>query len=457
MRKVIFLIVLSFLLADTVHAAPINSITAAQKLTLKLRRLKATGLVLKDGLKAGVLASALMWDYIPGTSVSVPYVTIQLRQVPLDGSITVLAARSGKLKADSRNGFVMRFPLLKKESSVIFTMINDQGQLEEWEVLVSLALTESAIYVDETCRDYHLKIKEMMRPAGPNLVYLGCRMGSRPYDLALEMIWTDISRIEYLSNIIDAESAILTVPLETKEHSLSRLAGIHRNGQRSLYSLSYEPYVPPPYEAWAGMAFFKTFFEQSNYNYQFNQIATAFLGQFWYRPEDVPLSIMIRGFGSLLSFSNTMTPLKGAPELANQESVQTYFADAEVRYRVFDRYRFRITPLFGGWFFFMNVKSSKFGMQQIIDPVIGLQVQREVGTRASVGLTLRVVPLQSFFNPFQFKTDQSYLEAELTYLHPFQKRNRFFVTSYYGTMKYVSAGLPTSNGSYLVLGGGYGW
>lgn len=432
-------------------AAPVQQSSVSQRITVKARQIRSSGTVLKTGLKPRILASALLWDYVPGTAVSVPYVALQLGDVPKTG-VSVLAARMGKVTPDSSDGFVLRLPLLKRDNSLVFTLIDDRGQFEEWEVLLQLSLKESAIFVDETCKDYYLRIKELQRPAGPNLMYVGCRAGSRPRDLTLDIVWPDIERIQYLQNQIPADSAVLSVPLESRRESDSLLTGIHGLGKRSNYRVHYTPYVPPPYEAWAGLAFFRTAFEQSNFGSKFSSISTAFLGQFWYRPEDVPLSVMVRGFGSLLNFSNTL-----APDPGWAESVQTYFLDAELRYRVVDSGGWRIDPFFGGWFFFMKVKSRAFGTQRIIDPVLGLVIQRNISTRDTLGLTIRAVPLQSFFNPFRFRVDQSYIEYELTYIHPFKLRNRLFATLYWGNLHYAPENSAVTSGSYLVLGGGYGW
>jgi hypothetical protein len=440
--------------APDAAAAPLmQAEVAPQRIVLKARKVKGTGVVLKDGLKAGVLAgTGLTWEYVPGTSVSVPYLTIQLQRVEVGKGISVLAESSGTLPSDPKNGFTLRVPLLKKESRILFTILDAEGQFEEWEVDVSLNLVESAIFVDESCADYAFKLREERRTPEPNLFFLGCRPGAGPRDLSLEILWSDLARVDYEGRTVTADSAILTLPLQSRFRSESRFTGVDRRGRRSVYSIEYEPYVLPPYEAWAGLAFFRTNFRQSNYPSEYTGIASAFLGQFWYRPEDVPLSIMVRGFGTLAGFSQSFDPVQ-----THDESVKTYFVDGELRYRVLERGGWRIDPLLGGWVFFMKVQSRRFGVQRIIDPVFGAVVQRRIFARDSLGLTLRLAPLQSFFNPFAFSPNEAYMEFELTYIRPFQRRNRFFATLYMGVLNFTPESLAVTQGRYLVLGGGYGW
>ena len=434
-------------------AAPVKTVMATQKITIKVRRVKGTGVLLKEGVKADVVSSALQWEYIPETSVSVPYISLKLDRLPMVGNMTVLVGRTGKLTPDPVKGYIVRLPLMKKENPLLITVIDPKGDYEDWEVMVQISLLESAIFVDETCSEYALRIRELKRPAGPNLIYVGCRMGATARDLSLDILWGEIDRIQYRSKTITAETSVLTVPLESKDTSEAELSGFQqRTGAQSSYSIQYTPYIPPPYEAWAGLAFFRTGFSQNNFPSKFSQISTAFLGQFWYRPEDTQLSIMTRAFGSLLSFSNTLDPDPGF-----KDSVQTYFVDVEARYKVLEKKGWRIDPFLGGWYYFMRVKSRQFGLQRIINPILGAVVEREVNKRDKIGLTLRFVPLQSFFNPFTFSLSQAYTEIELTYVHPLMKRNRVFGTLYWGNLNYEPEGLARTSGSYLVIGGGYGW
>src|SRR5690606_24035556 len=101
-------------------------------------------------------------------------------------------------------------------------------------------------------------------------------------------------------------------------------------------------------------------------------------------PDDVDLSLMVRGFGSLLSFSDTLSPPTG-----DEESVQTYFFSTDLRLEAFDRDQWKISPFIGGWFFFMRVASRKFGTQRIVTPVLGVSVERTLGVRNRADLTLR--------------------------------------------------------------------
>ena len=446
------------------RAVPVQATTVSHKLTLRTRRTKGSGIVLKEGLKVGVMASALVWDYIPDTAISVPFVTIQLQGVPVGKSVTVLAARTGRMEAKTSDGYTLRIPLIKKDNSLLFTFIDASGMFEEWDVQVGLDFPESSIFVDENCKDYSLRIKELSRPAGPNLIFLGCKMGSRPQDLSLEMIWSDVVAVEYMSQSIQSQGSIMTIPLQSKTESTSKLTGIHQKGLRSVYNITYQPYLPPPYEVWGGLAFFRTSFEQANFRtsqlgntYKYNQMGLAFMSQIWYRPDDAVISVMLRGFGTALSVSNNLDPV-AVKDADIVKSSKVYFLDAELRAKVLDWKGWRIDPFFGGWFYFMKVDTPNLGVERIIDPVLGVVVQRSLWKRDYMFFTLRVVPLQDFFNPLKFSMNESYFEYELTYVHPFKFRNRVFVTMYAGVMKYHPpnwhAGL---DGGMLLIGGGYGF
>jgi len=437
---------------DAVHAAPVKSVIAGQRLLVQVQRTKGNKAVLRDGMKAQVVSSVLQWDYVPSSSVSIPYVDVQFAGIPIPNSLTILAERAGTLKADPKRGYVLHLPLMKTENSVLITVVDQVGGFEDWKITVTLGFTESSIFVDETCRDYSFKIRELSRPAGPNLIYVGCKPGSGPRDMSLDILWSDISRVEYRGQSIKASSSVLSVPLESKRPTTSEFIGIGPRGEKSVYEIEYQPFIPPPYEIWGGLAFFSTSFAQSNFPATFSQIGSAFVGQFWYRPEDVRLSLMVRGFGSIVPFSQKLEPDQGY-----QEWVGTWFLNMELRYMVLDKAGWRIDPILGGWFFFQEVKSRQFGIQRIIDPVLGVLVQKAWTPRDHVALTLRAVPLQSFFDPFRLRFDQFYGEAELTYVHALKQRNRIFGTLIYGGLNYAPEGFAQTTGSYLVLGGGYGW
>ncbi len=444
--------VVAALASAAVEAAPVQSM-GSQRILIRSKRIRLMGVsVLKQGIQATLAPVPLQWDYVPGSSVSVPYITLLLRGVPTDKGTTVLAARSGKLVPDSSDGYSIRLPILKKDSQMIFSVIDAKGSLEEWEVRVQITLSESAIFVDESCKEFHLKIRELKRPAGPNLMFVGCKLGTRPQELSLDVLWSDVERIEYSGKVIEAENSVITVPLESRRTSEAAIIGLHDRSLRSIYQLRYEPYVPPPYEFWAGLGMFSASFTQSNFGSKFSGMSAAFLGQFWYRPEDVRLSIMIRGFGTIAQLSHSLDPPAG------EDSVKMYFVDAEARFRVLDRGGWRLDPFLGAWVVFMKVDTRRFGVQRIIDPIFGAVIQRSVGRRDWLGLTLRFVPLQSFFNPLEFSTSQAYFEGELTYVHPLQLRNRLFVTAYIGQLKYApGAPLADTEGSFLLIGAGYGW
>lgn len=440
-------------------SAPASSLVSSQRISVKVKRLKGTGTVLKKGIKTRVMSRTLQWDYIPGTSVSIPFITLQFSSIPTANNITVLAGRSTKLIPDKSDGYVIKIPLLRKVNPLLLTIVSAAGQFEDWEIEVVVGLSASAVFVDESCADYFFTIKELKRPAGPNMIYVGCRPGSGPRDLSLDILWGDIDRLEYMTQFYSAQNSVISVPLQSKTDSRAQIAGIHAGGKKSVYEIFYKPFVPPPYELWAGLAFFNTAFQQSNFTssdgtpIKFDQLSTAFLGTAWYRPEDVPISVMLRAFGSLISFSDKLEPAQ-----AYQESVRTYFLDLELRYRVFEQGGWKIEPLLGGWIFFMDVQSRNFGIQSAKSGMFGLTLSRMLGKRDSVGVTVRFVDLKLIFNPFQFDANQSYIEVEATYVHPFMRRNRLFATLYAGFLNYAPGGdFASTTGNYLVIGGGYGW
>jgi hypothetical protein len=435
-----------------VRAAPVATSMAAQHITIKVKRVGGTGKLLPKGLQAKIVARQIEWEYIPDTSVSVPYVQIQLSGFPTPNPYDVLVERTQQLPA-AKGGPLLSLPLLKKHNHIRLTIVDPEGKYEDWSVDININLAESAVYVDETCRDYTFKIRELRRTSEAGLIYLGCQLGSLPGEMSLELFWSDLDRIEYQGATTPGGASVVSIPLDSRHNTSSELVGYLRTGGSTVFQVDYQPYVPPPYEVWAGLAFFRNSFTQSNFPATYTQIGSAFLGQFWYRPEDVRLSVMLRGFGSLLSFSQTL-----APDQGYQESVSTYFLDAELRYAVLDTSSgWRIDPFFGGWAFFQSVASRNFGIQRILDPMLGAVVQKKLGKRDSLAATLRFVPLQSFFNPFSFSLPQSYLELEVTFVHAFRRAHRVFGTVYIGSLNYQPEGFASDSGSYLVVGGGYGW
>jgi len=450
-----FLIVLSgwgLSFEKSVEAAPIRSTMQAQKITIKTKRIRGSGVILKDGIQPSLLSGSLEWEYIPETYVSVPFVSLKLGKVPVNDRVTLLVEKTDQLRPNPLNGYVVRLPLLKKDNSVSVTAIDANGQLEEWELAVHVDSTQSAVFVDENCKENYFKIKELKRTADSNLIYVGCRTGAGNKELSLDVLWGDVNQVEYLSQRFVAEDSVLTIPLESRHNSDSDISGVHSSGEKSTYKVSYLPYQSPSYELWLGLAFFRNTLGQSNVASQYTSHSSAFLGQFWYRPEEVPFSLMIRGFGSLYSYSDRLAPVQNY-----KEKVKTYFLDAEVRVNVLNSKGWRVDPFLGGWFFFQDVRTRSIGVQRIICPVLGLVFQRNIGKRDSLGLTTRIVPLQNFFNPLAFKKEQSYIEFELTYVHPLRRRNRVFATLYKGNLNYATEGFAALTGSYLVLGGGYGW
>lgn len=440
-------------LPEAARGAPIDTLEFTEK-WVKARTARATtseSEVLKKPLEARLLSSGIRWDYIPGTSVSVPYVMIELRNVPNEKGMSVLIARAAKLPRSASGVYKLVIPIVGRISATRISVVDVRGGVEDWDIEIELTPSVSAIFVDETCKEYAFKIKELRRSLGPTVMFVGCRPGARPQELSLDLLWGDAMKVMFGTSAMVPAGSVITLPVDSKKDSETDLIGIGKTRQQNAYRISYTPIVPQPFEFWAGLAFFQTTFEQSNFKSRFKQVGSAFLGQFWYRPQDIRLSIMLRGFGNLYAFSETLEP-----DLGYDESVQTYFTNAEMRYRVLDMKGWRLDPFIGGWMFFMRVKSRNFGVQRALSPMFGLFVQKEIDPRRHLNLTLRGAPLQSGVSP-GFSLDQSYLELELTYVHSFKSRNRLFGTLYAGSLNFTDEGLAQTSGSYLVLGGGYGW
>jgi hypothetical protein len=433
------------------RAAPLRTQMAAQRISVQVSRRGGTAVIIKDGLKARVLSSALQWEYVQSSTVSVPFLNLLFFGIP-NTKLTVLVDRTSPLTQETAEGYVLRVPLLKKSNLFLVTIVSPNGSFEDWIVDLRVALTESSVYVDETCKDYLFKIRELRAPS-PNLLYVGCLGGVSHGELSLEILWSDLEKMEYRGQTISAEGeGIVTVPLEPKHVSSSDVTGTSRAGERSVFRIDYEPEQAPPWELKAGLAFFHTSFQQSNFPSTFSQASTAFIGEFRYRPEDVRLSLLVRGFGSLLSFSQTLNP-----DLGYQESATTYFVDGELRYSVYEGSGWHVDPLIGGWMFFMSVASRGFGIQRIIDPIVGIAVRKDFARRNSLELTARLVPLQTVFNPFAFQSSQSYLELDATYSRRIGLSTKLFGTFSFGSLNYGPEGLAQTSGTYLVLGGGLGW
>jgi hypothetical protein len=445
--------VLALLAAPSVaRAMPVSTSMTAQRISLQVKRAGGTGVLLPKGLQAKVIARQLQWNYIPDTTVSVPYVQIQLAGFPVPNPLNVLLERSEALPSGG-GGKVLTLPLLRKRNVVRVTVVDPEGRFEDWTVSVNLKLTETTVYVDETCRDYVFKIRELRRTSEASLIYLGCQLGSGPGDMSLEMTWSDLDRIEYRGTTIRGGASVMSLPLESRRETTSELSGFLTTGGSDVFQISYEPFIAPPYELWGGIAFFHNTFAQSNFPAKYNQNGTAFLGQFWFRPEDVRLSVMARGFGTLLTGSPTLEPAQDF-----EESVRSYFMDVELRYAVVNTESgWRVDPFVGGWAFFQTVQSRKWGVQRILDPILGVMIQKKLGKRHSISTSLRFVPLQTFFNPLKFSLNNAYLEAEFTFVHSFRRAHKLFGTVYVGSLNYHPENEASSAGTYIVAGGGFGW
>lgn len=459
LRKPVWLIgfaagaVLAALISPSALSAPVEAERAAQRIAIRAKRLKGTAKFVQTKLKIRPVKDAITWQYIPETSVSVPFMKVEILGIPkTTPPLTVLVEKAGNLKPDKEGRYFLSLPMLETENRVKLTLINLRGQLEEWALHISLGLQETAIFVDETCQEYRLKVRELKRPGDPNLLFIGCRPGNRPHHLSLDLFWKGADRVKFRSQVLRVADSIVTLPMEHGHETTSKLLGEVGSGNISTYEIYYNPVVPKPYEIWAGIAFFQTLFSQTNFDSEFSQISSAFLGKVWYRPEDIRLSLMVRGFGSLLSFSDELEPDQGY-----EESVQTYFVSTELRYKVLSRPTWSLSPFLGGWFYTMRVESRNFGLQRIITPIIGVSGEYHFGRRDRTELTLRIVPLQSFINPFEFSHKQSYFETEVTYVHELLRGGRIFGTFYAGVLRYAPEGLAETRGAYFVLGGGYGF
>ncbi len=438
--------------ASLALAGPIKMEMSQQRVEIKVRRVKGSEPLLPKPLAVKVVSSELEWNYIAGTSISVPYLSFRLQNIPQDRNLSILISRSQKLAANKMGNYEMQIPIMRKDNPISLTVIDPRGAFEDWEILISIGLEETAIYVDETCSSYALKIKELKRPAGPNLIYVGCRIGSTLKDVSLDVLWPDVDRIEYMGKGYTPQSTVLTLVLDSKNALDSQIVGSKSATLKSIYSLQFTPYNPVPFEAWAGLAGMRSLFFQSNFASTYTGYSLAFMGQFWFRPEDVPLSVAVRGFGTLFSPSNKLDP-----DVGIDEYVSTYFVNLELRYKVLDLKGWRLDPMLGGWFYFMNVQSRQYGLQRIINPVIGLTLNRKLFKRDYVELALRFVPLQNFVNPFAFRVDQAYHEVELNYVYPFALRHRIHVSFIFGYLDYNPGGdFARTQGNYLVLGAGYG-
>ncbi|MGZ3698681.1 MAG: hypothetical protein ACXWP5_11145 [Bdellovibrionota bacterium] len=447
------LLLLSFFGVTGAQAAPIKSIMPQQRLLVQTDRTKGNAPILKEPMKVSLASSLLQWDVLPGSSVSIPYVDVKITGIPIPNDLTVLAERMGTLKPDKKLGYFLHLPMLRTENEVAITIVDKAGHFEEWHIKVILSLQESAVYVDENCADYMFKIREKSRSKKPNLIFIACKPGSGPRDMSLDIFWGSAEHVEYRGQNIPTLNTVVTVPLESKQANTSELTGVDEDGGRSVFDVDYEPYVQKPWEIWAGLAFLMSNFRQDNFAAKFQQMSPAFIAQFWFKPEDSRLSFSARAVGNPISFSQTLTP-----SLGYQEDVQTYFLNTDLRIKAFDIKGWRMDPFLGAWFYFQNVRSQAFGIQRIIDPQLGLVLEKSFAKRDRVFMTLRYAPLQSFLNPLAFSINTSYFEGEIAYEHTFRNGHKLFFNASASWLNYVADAFSAqTTGNYLVVGGGYGY
>lgn len=433
-------------------AAPIQSGVQAQggqRVLLQVRKQKPEEKsFLPQPLSARILRGKVQWEYIPDTFTSIPIMAFQLVGIPLNQKLSVLIDRTGKLVPDAKQGYVLRAPLMGTESSYRITIISKDGQVEEWEMRVRIQMTRSAVYVDESCEAYQIKISEVQKSQVPNLLYVGCRPGSIFGEMALEVLWQQVDRLVFRSKEQGSQGALFSIPFGRKEKVREQIIGIHGRGERSIFSIDYDPEQRLPFEVYGGISFYRTGFSQAGLDSTYTGMGTALLAKFWFRPDDIPASFMIRGFGTLLNIAQGMTPPTGS-----EENVATYFLSAELHWRVLTAGSWRISPLVGGWIHFMEVRSRAFGLQRVIAPDMGLTIQKDFGPRNTVTLAGRFVPLA----PPSFSLAESYIEGELTWVHQLRRAGKFFVSAYFGVIQYAPPEVAANQGTYLVLGGGWGW
>ena len=236
-------------------AAPIKMEMAPQTVGVKVRRTKGSEPVLPKPLTVKVTSSELEWDYITGTSISVPYLSFELVGVPLDRNLTLLMARTAKLTPNKTGHYLLRVPIMRKDNPMSLTIVDPKGAYEDWEISVTLGLVETAIYVDETCATYAIKIKELKRPEEPNLIYVGCKIGTTMKDMSLDILWPDVERVEYMGKSFVPQNTVVTLALDNKNALDSQIIGVKSATLKSMYALQFTPYAPAPFEVWAGIAF----------------------------------------------------------------------------------------------------------------------------------------------------------------------------------------------------------
>lgn len=425
---------------------------ADQKIRIRVRKKGGTSKVLKKKLKVIVQKEPVRWQYLPQSSVSVPYVPLEFKNIPVDQGVSVLIQRQGKLKAKDGK-YVLQYPLLKKREVLPITIISRSGQLEEWLVVVRVELRQSAVYVDENCQSYALKLKEKARPKDPNLIYVGCTAGNTPNRMTLELYWPGVTQVKYRDKVTQVGASTIALPLPHRRDTVSKLLARHEEGTQSVFDIEYKPTVPSPFELWAGLAFYQSEFKQSNFSSTYSQQAVAFLGKVWFRPEDTAVNAMIRSFGTLFSIKSELSP-----SIGQDEDVRTYFIDAELRYTLDFGRRWAFTPFVGGWLFLMYTQTQKFGLERVVVPLMGMELEKGFGPRDQVNLTFRYAPLLAFIDPTQIGFDEAYIEAELAYSHAFRQSGRIFLNFYYGLLKYSpGGGQPSTEGTYIVAGGGWGF
>lgn len=405
-----------------------------------------------EKLSVATVEGGVEWTYVPGTYLSLPLMTFELIGIPTAKKYTIIIEKVGKVPQLQDGRFLFKFPVLKVENKLRLTVIDIEGFTEDWGVNIAVVLKTSSVFVDETCENYMLKIREVERTGDPSLIYMGCRPGVSLHHLAIDIFWQGVEKIEYRETTVNTLGSVVSVPLEQRKEASHKLVGVTSRGQKNVFTLEYDPTVPYPFELWAGLAYFKMGFEQSNFASKYTGTSLVFLGKFWFRPPDIPFSVMARGFGTILPFSNTLEP-----DLGYQESVKTYFTSVEAHYQLMDVNEWAVSPFFGAWLYFMKVESREFGIQRMFTSVMGVSVEKTLAYSNRVDLTIRLAPLQTFFNPLAFSFNEMYWETELSFTHAFMRLGRVFATLYYGSLNFSPSGFASTNGTYLVLGGGYGF
>ena len=419
-----------------------------------VQRLRRTREVLPKELAVEVSQDApIVWNYVPDTTVSVPHLSLVLKDIEPKKSVTVIVERLGKLVPDPNTGkYVIYIPILKKKNETQVSFVTDRGDLEDWRITVEPTMNESVIYVDETCRDYRIRIVETKRPEAPNLLYIGCRPGNTLAQLSVDVYWQDIIKIKFQDRAIRVSNSVVSLPLNDKEKTVHTLVGTSPKTLESQYEITYVPKLDPIFELWAGTGVTWTGVRQSNFPSQYSQLTMSVLGKFLFRPPETKLSLY-----STLSTTTFEFAGRFKPALTLEEFIYQFQTSIELRYEVLYRKGFRLNPFVGGWFYFMNVRSKFYGFQRIISPIIGISVEKVFNHRHALDFRTAFVSLQDEFNPLKFRSTKLSWDFDLIYTARVREKHRVFGVLDYQFMRFHPSNSVGTYAHVVTFGGGYAW